>query len=420
MLDKIPTQKPTTNSIEDQEIKKLRATVLKWVEAKKSVTSQQARGDLDPSAHSTSSGSLRVKSRSERSRKVKNESQLNEKAKAEKKPKKIIQNVLPKPKPSAKIDLINQDFTTAASGPKNQKTKVAKIIIWLIIIVILAIIIFGAGLYHFKWQNPKVLIVTRIIPYPVALVDFKPILYYDWQKQIKTLKNFYNKEKTNNPELPTPSLKTIQNHILERMIEQKLLEQLAKDYNISVTNEAIEKETQKLIDEIGNPESLKNQLADLYGWSISEFQKEIIKPFLLKDKLSLAITLDDRLNQKAREKIEDILEKAKTGQESFAQLAQQYSEDVTALQRGDLGYFSRGQMVTEFEQATFELEPGEISDIVKTQFGYHIIKLEETLANEENEITQVRARHILIRGKDLNTYLEELKKTAKIWKLIKI
>jgi parvulin-like peptidyl-prolyl isomerase len=59
--------------------------------------------------------------------------------------------------------------------------------------------------------------------------------------------------------------------------------------------------------------------------------------------------------------------------ESFANLAKQYSTDVSKKRGGD-GYFSRGMMVPEFEKAAFSLEKGQVSDIVKTQFGYHIIK----------------------------------------------
>ncbi len=60
--------------------------------------------------------------------------------------------------------------------------------------------------------------------------------------------------------------------------------------------------------------------------------------------------------------------------ESFAKLAEEYSIDGSRRQGGDLGLFSRGVMVREFEEAAFRLKIGEVSPVVKTQFGYHIIK----------------------------------------------
>jgi peptidyl-prolyl cis-trans isomerase C len=78
--------------------------------------------------------------------------------------------------------------------------------------------------------------------------------------------------------------------------------------------------------------------------------------------------------KQARARIDGILKRARSG-ENFEALAKQHSQDGSARQGGDLGYFERGQMVPAFSDAAFSLKPGEISGVVTTQFGYHIVKV---------------------------------------------
>jgi len=93
----------------------------------------------------------------------------------------------------------------------------------------------------------------------------------------------------------------------------------------------------------------------------------------------------------AREKIEGLLTRIRTG-ESFADLAAQYSEDPGSAKRGgELGFIERGDFVREFEEVAFNLQPGEISDVVQTQYGFHIIQLIDRRGEKVN------ARHILVR-----------------------
>ena len=93
-----------------------------------------------------------------------------------------------------------------------------------------------------------------------------------------------------------------------------------------------------------------------------------------------------------RKQAEDLLAQIKAGAD-FAELARKFSEDAGSKENGgDLDYFGRGRMVPEFEQAAFSLEPGQVSDLVKTQYGFHIIKVVDKRAGTSTPIDQVRAQ----------------------------
>jgi peptidyl-prolyl cis-trans isomerase D len=102
---------------------------------------------------------------------------------------------------------------------------------------------------------------------------------------------------------------------------------------------------------------------------------------------------DERLKKEVKEKAAKVLALAKKG-EDFAALAQEYSEDQTKTKGGDLGFFGRGQMVKSFDEAVFSMTEGQISELVESPFGYHVIKLEtikpmmtRSFESVENEIT---------------------------------
>jgi peptidyl-prolyl cis-trans isomerase SurA len=97
-----------------------------------------------------------------------------------------------------------------------------------------------------------------------------------------------------------------------------------------------------------------------------------------------AATLDS-----LKKKAEGILQLVKKGQD-FAQLAVMYSDDPSGKDGGDLGFFKKGDMIPQFEDVAFSLKPGEVSGVVRTEFGYHIIKV------EAKDGERVHARHILI------------------------
>jgi len=99
----------------------------------------------------------------------------------------------------------------------------------------------------------------------------------------------------------------------------------------------------------------------------------------------------------AKKKAEEVLAQLRAAPEKFAELAKQYSQDPGSKDNGgDLGYFARGAMVKPFEDAAFKLKQGQISGIVESSFGVHVIKLTGIKPAQDGEPEQRQASHILI------------------------
>lgn len=228
---------------------------------------------------------------------------------------------------------------------------------------------------------------------------------------------------------------------LDMLITEKIVRIESENSNISVTDDEINQEIEELKEEYGGEEpflaalensnmtmeDLKNNielntiLIKLIGPGITIAQEEIEEYFeMYKDSFAVAEAVKARhILVETEEVAKEVKNKLADG-EDFSKLAKQYSiDDSNKEQGGDLGTFGRGKMVDEFEEAAFNLEIGEISEPVKTEFGFHIIKLEDKIeAKEANlEDSQEDIKQILIEQKvqsEFNPWLEEKRNSYKI------
>jgi peptidyl-prolyl cis-trans isomerase C len=170
----------------------------------------------------------------------------------------------------------------------------------------------------------------------------------------------------------------------------------------------------------GLPPATDQEARDFYQKNPDKFQQ----PEAVRASHILIPTgnADAAAKQQLRTQVESVLKMAKSGTD-FGQLAREYSKDGSAAQGGDLGFFPRGQMVPAFEQAAWPLNVGEISGIVETQFGFHIIKLTERRAASTVPFEQVsgQIQQFLSEQKKqqrAEAFVAELKKKARIEVLI--
>lgn len=131
---------------------------------------------------------------------------------------------------------------------------------------------------------------------------------------------------------------------------------------------------------------------------------------------------DDATIQRKRSKAESVLKQAQSGAD-FGALARKNSDDSSKEQGGDLGFFPRGKLVPEFEQVAFSLKPGQLSDVVTTPFGFHIIKVADHRVGAQIPFEQAspQIREMLFGQKKeerAKSFVDSVKKKAKIEVLI--
>jgi len=299
-----------------------------------------------------------------------------------------------------------QNQQKSAKSPK--ATKISLLVILILLgLVIVIIFVFAVGIYGFDWSNKFTQRVEKIIPYPVALTNYTFIPYSAYNFDLTTLIYYYQSLARSGEGTISPSQENLDKAVLKRLIRNEVTKQIAADYRVKVEKLELQQEMQKIINQSDTPENAEKTLQQLYNWTVDQYRDHVLYYYLLRNKLQEKLSYDDSLayNIEAKKRAQEVLDKVKTNADTFENLANNFSEDLTADNGGNLGYITRGQMVTEFEEAAFKLKKDEVSDLIRTKYGFHIIKLLNIKGEGETEQREVS--HILIKTQDLDEFIND-------------
>jgi parvulin-like peptidyl-prolyl isomerase len=277
------------------------------------------------------------------------------------------------------------------------------------VIVFLVIVLLGGYFYVNKAtknlsQNNFVLKVASALNLPAAKVNGNTIPYADYIRDLNTLEKFYAQQSS---DFPAFTQEQISDQVLSRMIVNAIFNDLAKVYDISVSDEEIEEFLVNLLPPNISEEQAAKDLQEQYGWDFATYKSKIVEPLVIEQKVQEAFVISkDEKNAKydagqqvrarhilfrtdqdgtdveAKKKLAESIQKRAIEGEDFATLAAEFGEDSTKEAGGDLGWFGPGVMVPDFEQAAFALEPGNVTKtLVESPFGFHIIKVDEKRSN---------------------------------------
>ncbi len=305
--------------------------------------------------------------------------------------------------PSSSASSVGGSPQSSMPAPEPGKKNVGKLFL-LGVGTILLVGIISAGVWYQYSVNrlsegTHVLSIAKKLRTAVVTVNGTVVPYTEYVSDKKTLKHFYE---VNSQGISPFTDEQVSDQVISRLVGNVLISEAASELGVSVTDEDMKNAREQLITQASLSEDEVNQeISRLYGWDIATYMERVVRPVLLEDKVKKAFadatstdvdeykkeevsarhilfqvtsTTDDAV---ALKQATDVLKRIQKG-EDFATLAKKYGTDSTKDRGGDLGWFSRGMMVPEFEQAVFALEKGQtVSEPVKTQFGYHLIKLDD-------------------------------------------
>ena len=300
--------------------------------------------------------------------------------------------------------------------PRNLRPLIIKVAAVVVAVIVVLIVVFGVLVYKYQSDSSVVKAASAIIPYPAERVNGHWVSYNDYLFELNTYKNYLISQSGQNGQPAVnfnsasgkAQLKQIKTQVLSQLKTNAVVTQLAAQKKVTVSSKEVNDEVKKLSQQAGGDTKLKQVLASVYGWNVNDLKRKL-KFQLLQQKLQDKVTSDPAALAQAKAKAQDVLNQVKAGGD-FAALAKKYSMDSgTASNGGDLGFFdSTSGLDQTFYNAAAALQPGQVSDLVKTQFGYHIIKV------IEKDGAKIHAAHILIEPVDFNSYLNDQVKKAKV------
>jgi parvulin-like peptidyl-prolyl isomerase len=297
------------------------------------------------------------------------------------------------------------------AAKKHLKLLVAVISVSAVIFASLLILILGV--YKYNWNNRFLMATEKIIPFPAAYIrGAGSISVNEIKEDDKAVQKFYDSQDFEkigmrvdfSTDQGQKRLKVKEKEIINKLIENKIIEALAQKRGIRISDATVDQEVDSSIEQFGNRQNLMSELSRLYGWTLNDFKQKVVKPELYAEKLTEAFTSEvDTSAQEA--KMKSLYDRVNAKKEDFAKVATESSEGQSAENGGDLGWSTKDQLVSEIADKAFSMKVGDISEVISSPLGFHIIKLEEKKIDNGQDL--VHLRQIFVKTPTFSDWLKD-------------
>ena len=268
-------------------------------------------------------------------------------------------------------------------------------------IVVAAIVAIG-GMYMYTLSEAKqlhdsnfVVKAAKVFSIDVATINGESIGYDEYLKNIEILTHVYNAQAQGGAALPE---ETISDLAISQSFVEKLTDDMLDEYDLEITDADLNTYKEELVAGLGGQEGAEAESLVRFNLSYDDYIKFVLTPYAKEEKVKAAYA--ERVDPVAEEDLlaqaAEIREQIASEEKTFEEIAGEVNVDATKAKGGDLGWFGKGTMVAQFEEAAFSQDIGVISEPVITEFGLHLIKVTEkrTTSTPDGSAEEVKASHI--------------------------
>ncbi len=260
------------------------------------------------------------------------------------------------------------------------------------------------ALYRFHGSSTFLYGVTQVIPFPVAKTGGQYVSYENYLFEVRHYTHYYQNQQLLDFDTPEGSqqLDAFRKQALEKVVNDAYIKQLARKYNVQVTDAEVDEQIQVVRNQnrLGSSDDVfEDVLQSYWGWSIDDFRRSL-KTQLLTQKVVAVV--DTETNQRAQAALAEI----ESG-EKFADVAKKYSDDSASRENGgNIGVVDRSNrdITGKTVEVLYGLREGEVSEVINIGYNLEIIKNLKNTPDGKRE-----AAHILFNFRDISHYLTDIK-----------
>lgn len=296
------------------------------------------------------------------------------------------------------------------------QTIVRRIFILLMTVVVLAWVAIAFGVYGLQWRGLRTTSWGRFTPLPAASLGWHLVSVHSWLTQYQAVTAYNDQLTRTSPTVfPIHTAGDNAQQAMTKVIRDAGLVQILTNFHLKVSTADIDQAFQAQLTQTGNQDQIAQTIKQLYHWTPEQFKQHVLRTVVARDRIQEKLSFDAQLNAPSRQQADRVLALVTSGSQSFQDLAKKYSDDAYGASGGDLGFVTPGSQAKAIDDAAAALSVDQVSDVVHTKYGFHILKVLERKTVDGQE--QTHLLQIFIAAPSVDQYLTAWLQThqVRVW-----